>query len=103
MFEKSIKKYKLIAWIAVAIAAVCIVAFLVMFSAAEWHLLRIHPFWLGCVFVLLAGLSMATACGMGYFILLKREEEKNTVVCPSCGSASSSENAFCPHCGAKIE
>ena len=103
MFEKSIKKYKWIAWISVAIAAVCIAAFLVMFSMAGWHLLRIRPFWLGCVFVTLGGLSLATACGTGYLILLKREEEKNSVVCPSCGGISSTENAFCPHCGAKIE
>lgn len=103
MFEKSIKKYKCLAWIAIAVAAVCIVAFLVMFASSGWHLLRIQPFWLGCLLVMLGGMALAIACIAGYLILLKRDEQKNTVLCVSCGGACSVMNAFCPHCGAKIE
>lgn len=103
MAKDVVKKYSLTAWILAGVSLLLLAAFVILLAVAEWHLLAMRPFWLGCLFLMLGGLGLAAACVLGYIVILKREERASTVFCGSCGRATSCENAFCPHCGAAIE
>ena len=103
MAKDIVKKYTLIAWVLAAVSLLLLAGFIVLFAVAKWHLFAIRPFWLGCLFLMLGGLGLATSCVLGYVAILKREERASVVVCAACGKETSYDNAFCPHCGASLE
>ena len=101
MRERKLKIYTLLAAIFGAFGGACVVAFLVLFGVAQWHLFAIRPFWLAFLLMLLSGLCLMTCCAFSYLHLVVRAQMSRIAVCSQCGKECSVDDVFCPSCGAK--
>ena len=101
MRERKLKIYSLFAIVFGVVGGACIVAFLVLFGVAQWHLFAIRPFWLAFLLMLLSGLCLMTCCAFSYLHLVVRAQMSRIAVCSQCGKECSVDDVFCPSCGAK--
>jgi hypothetical protein len=89
----------------VVFGGVCLIAvvwWFVLLAMAGWNLFSIRPIWLGFSLMLIAGLSMSASCVFIYFIMLHKERERNSFLCPICGESCAVKSRFCPNCGSAL-
>ena len=103
MQNRKIKVCTIFAWIFGGLCLAALIAWLALFFVAECNLFAIRPVWLGFLLMTAAGVSMMTACVFIYVIMLMKERERNTFLCPSCGKVCDVDNRFCPHCGEGLQ
>ena len=103
MENRKIKVCTVFAWALGGMCLMALIAWLVLFLLAGCNLFAIRPVWLGFLLMTVAGLSMTAACIFIYAIMLMRERERSTFLCPFCGKVCKIDNRFCPHCGEALQ
>lgn len=103
MQNRKLKVCTIFAWIFGGMCLMALIAWLVLFFVAGCNLFAIRPVWLGFLLITVTGISMTAACVFIYVIMLLRERERNTFLCPACGEVCVLGNRFCAHCGEALQ